>query len=436
VQTVLRWLIQAALAIEHMHTHGVLHRDIKPSNLFLNRWQDLKLGDFGLSAVTASGAKLVHAVGTLGYAAPEIMRHKPYDAKSDIYALGCSLYEMATLRSVYDDQHTDVFPVPLPNRYSRDLEKLVQAMISKDPERRPSASEVLAHPLLAPFLGKISTESEIYGELQQREDEAQQLLLKLRMLESKLQRPLPDICDKLNMTSTDSSDGVDEDEDEDVYDPLLSLALPEQLTHRAYESGVNGVRSWSDRDNTKWFQSKMWLDLLPRLPFVLTLIGVGVGGLIHLAYCWIPLWTALALVLAPFLAHEGGYLPSGWTLWPPQMQLQRSFVPCSVVVAPVGALLLASALDDNFLFAATLFLFAACPGLSSLIHHRDKGGGPATAEVLNASVGAVFGLLSASSGVSGLIGLWLVGLVFTITHLAVRRWLAPFLVLLCPPSPK
>lgn len=132
------------------------------------------------------------------------------------------------------------------------------------------------------------------------------------------------------------------------------------------------MRSWSDRDNTKWFQSKMWLDLLPRLPFVLTLIGVGVGGLIHLAYCWIPLWTALALVLAPFLAHEGGYLPSGWTLWPPQMQLQRSFVPCSVVVAPVGALLLASALDDNFLFAATLFLFAACPGLSSLIHHRDK----------------------------------------------------------------
>jgi len=109
---------------------------IYPGNLFLNRWQDLKLGDFGLSAVTASGAKLVHAVGTLGYgictivlslvlswaqvrdpplAAPEIMRHKPYDAKSDIYALGCSLYEMATLRSVYDDQHTDVFPVPLPN---------------------------------------------------------------------------------------------------------------------------------------------------------------------------------------------------------------------------------------------------------------------------------------------------------------------------------
>lgn len=48
-------------------------------------------------------------------AAPEILRHKPYDSKSDIYALGCTLYEIVTLRSVYDDQNLDIFPVSIPS---------------------------------------------------------------------------------------------------------------------------------------------------------------------------------------------------------------------------------------------------------------------------------------------------------------------------------
>jgi hypothetical protein len=68
----------------------------------------------------------------------------------------------------------------------------------------------LAHPLLAPFLGKISTESEIYGEMQQREDENQQLLLKLRLLEAKLQGKLiPDHArDPSGMLSPEHDDGA------------------------------------------------------------------------------------------------------------------------------------------------------------------------------------------------------------------------------------
>ncbi len=67
------------LAIEHMHNNNTLHRDIKPGNLFLNKWNDIKLGDFGLSTVIDSHhGKKNMAVGTLGYAAPEILNHKPY----------------------------------------------------------------------------------------------------------------------------------------------------------------------------------------------------------------------------------------------------------------------------------------------------------------------------------------------------------------------
>ncbi len=67
-QQVLRWLVEAAMAIEHMHEHNAVHRDIKPSNLFLNRWGDIKLGDFGLSTVLSSRqTKNYLPVGTLGY---------------------------------------------------------------------------------------------------------------------------------------------------------------------------------------------------------------------------------------------------------------------------------------------------------------------------------------------------------------------------------
>ncbi len=115
------------------------------------------------------------------------MAHKPYGRSSDIYALGCTLYEMLTLRSAYADQTNGIFPAPVPTIYSRELERLMISMIAHDPGSRPSSSEILAHPIFASALAKISIESEMYGELMQREDENQQLQLKLRVLEHQLQ---------------------------------------------------------------------------------------------------------------------------------------------------------------------------------------------------------------------------------------------------------
>ncbi|ELR14469.1 uncharacterized protein ACA1_191890 [Acanthamoeba castellanii str. Neff] len=92
-------------------------------------------------------------------------------------------------------------------------------------------------------------------------------------------------------------------------------------------------------------------------------------------------------------------------------------------MAPVGALLLISALDDDLLFSVSLLLlFAACPALSALARRAEV-----SATVLNSSVGAVFGLATGMRGVAGPTGLAVVGSVFGIAHLAARRWLAPLL---------
>jgi eukaryotic-like serine/threonine-protein kinase len=90
---------QIALALEYAHNHGIIHRDLKPANLFMGKDGRLKLGDFGIArdtqatALTAAG----RTVGTYAYMAPEQISGKPpVSRKTDLYALGCVMFEMLT----------------------------------------------------------------------------------------------------------------------------------------------------------------------------------------------------------------------------------------------------------------------------------------------------------------------------------------------------
>lgn len=131
---ILDMFVQICLALKHVHDRKILHRDLKTQNIFLTKKDMIKLGDFGIARVLHNTNELAKtAIGTPYYLSPEICENRPYNNKSDIWSLGCILYEMATLRHAFEagDMKGLVLKIlrgsypPLPQYYSKDMRTLV-----------------------------------------------------------------------------------------------------------------------------------------------------------------------------------------------------------------------------------------------------------------------------------------------------------------------
>ncbi|XP_042620406.1 serine/threonine-protein kinase Nek5 [Cyprinus carpio] len=103
-QQIVHWFVQICLGLKHIHDRKVLHRDIKAQNIFLTQGgQKVKLGDFGIARMLNSTVELARTcVGTPYYLSPEICENRPYNNKTDIWSLGCVLYELCTLRHPFE----------------------------------------------------------------------------------------------------------------------------------------------------------------------------------------------------------------------------------------------------------------------------------------------------------------------------------------------
>ncbi|KAF8625587.1 hypothetical protein AX15_005296 [Amanita polypyramis BW_CC] len=132
----------------------ILHRDLKPDNVFLDDNNTVKLGDFGLSKALAQASFANTYVGTPYYMSPELMQEKAYDSKSDIWSLGCLIYELCALKPPFHEAKTHAelsicirngrIP-PLPRGYSQALSNVIKSMLSLNPAMRPSAAQLLQH---------------------------------------------------------------------------------------------------------------------------------------------------------------------------------------------------------------------------------------------------------------------------------------------------
>ena len=150
---VLDWFTQMCLGLKHVHDRKVLHRDLKTQNVFMTADGRCKLGDFGVSKVLSGTTQLAQtAVGTPYYLSPEICENKAYDNKSDIWSLGCVLYELCTLQHPFEGASLKLLIVkilrgnyaPVSSRYSRAIRDVIAQMLQRDPARRPSVNEILS----------------------------------------------------------------------------------------------------------------------------------------------------------------------------------------------------------------------------------------------------------------------------------------------------
>eukprot|EP00240_Pyramimonas_obovata_P016030 CAMPEP_0118942696 /NCGR_PEP_ID=MMETSP1169-20130426/36654_1 /TAXON_ID=36882 /ORGANISM="Pyramimonas obovata, Strain CCMP722" /LENGTH=283 /DNA_ID=CAMNT_0006887753 /DNA_START=73 /DNA_END=921 /DNA_ORIENTATION=- len=150
-ERVVEWFVQLMFALQYLHERKVLHRDLKTQNIFLTKEGNIKLGDFGIAKVLNSTEMAMTVIGTPYYMSPEIMESKPYDFKSDLWALGCVLYEMTSLKHAFDAQDMNGLVmkilrgkyVPTPLHYSPELRQVIAKLLSKVPEQRPTVDQLL-----------------------------------------------------------------------------------------------------------------------------------------------------------------------------------------------------------------------------------------------------------------------------------------------------
>ncbi|NXS21236.1 NEK5 kinase, partial [Mystacornis crossleyi] len=158
---ILSWFVQISLGLKHIHDKKILHRDVKAQNVFLsNNGKVAKLGDFGIARQLNSTTELAHTcVGTPYYLSPEICENQPYNNKTDIWSLGCVLYELCALKhpvSTFQGNslHELVLKIcrgrfqPVSPHYSYDLRVLISQLFKISPRDRPSISSILRKPFL------------------------------------------------------------------------------------------------------------------------------------------------------------------------------------------------------------------------------------------------------------------------------------------------
>ncbi len=145
------YAVQIASALQHAHNYGIIHRDLKSSNLFFDKEDKLLLGDFGIARDThdADISDAGIAIGTYAYMSPEqICGDSSLTGKTDLYSLGCVMYEMLTGKPPFRGanfaqvwhQHLNEQPKPLAAQGINCppwLEQIIMQLLEKDPEKRP-----------------------------------------------------------------------------------------------------------------------------------------------------------------------------------------------------------------------------------------------------------------------------------------------------------
>ena len=161
--------IKITLGLTTMHKMKILHRDLKTLNIFLKKDMEIKIGDLGVAKELNQASFANTLIGTPYYLSPEMCEDKPYNQKSDVWALGCILYELCTYRHPFNASNHGALilkilnsnPDPILAIYSSKLQQLVNQILEKDFEKRPNCVDILNTPIVIEKAKKFG----LYGEI-------------------------------------------------------------------------------------------------------------------------------------------------------------------------------------------------------------------------------------------------------------------------------
>ena len=147
--------IQILQGLKCLHDHNILHRDLKSANIFLFNNNLAKIGDLNVSKVTKNGIGHTQT-GTPYYASPEVWNDESYTNKSDIWSLGCVLYEMICLTPPFKAESMDGLYHKIikgkynkiPEKYSKELNEILKLLFNLNPKERPSCDELLKNSII------------------------------------------------------------------------------------------------------------------------------------------------------------------------------------------------------------------------------------------------------------------------------------------------
>ena len=148
--------LKILIGLAELHKSNIIHRDLKPHNIFLTKNNsDIKIGDFGLAKILENNFAQT-LIGTPYYLSPELCEELPYNDKSDVWALGCILYELCTYDHPFNAKYQaslimkilEQKPKPIHEYYSKNLQNLIYLILDKNYKTRPSCYDILHLPYI------------------------------------------------------------------------------------------------------------------------------------------------------------------------------------------------------------------------------------------------------------------------------------------------
>ncbi|TVU43837.1 hypothetical protein EJB05_10335 [Eragrostis curvula] len=149
--TILKIAMSVSKGMDYLHQNNIIHRDLKSANLLIGYDQVVKIADFGVARLGNQEGQMTAETGTYRWMAPEIINHKPYDHKADVFSFAIVLWELATSKVPYDDMTPlqaalgvrQGLRLDIPKSVHPRLSKLIQRCWDEDPCARPPFAEII-----------------------------------------------------------------------------------------------------------------------------------------------------------------------------------------------------------------------------------------------------------------------------------------------------